>query len=88
MRSTNRKLLASAGFVDIVEVDVTAAYAETVAGWLAGWSSREAAVREVLGDADYDRRFANRENTLAAINAGVLKRSLLTARRPERRRRR
>jgi len=82
MRSTNARLLRSAGFSNIDIVDVTGEYAETLRAWLAAWGAREQQMRDVFGDTDFDRRVANRLGALDAVERGILERSLCVAVRP------
>jgi hypothetical protein len=82
MRSDHRRLLGSAGFRDITEVDVTPEFRATAAAWLAEAAvhAEELARLEAL-DA-FEQRQADRRAMLAAIDAGLLRRSLVLARRP------
>jgi hypothetical protein len=82
MRSTNERLLRSAGFGDIELIDVSAEYATTLRAWLAAWEAREQEMREAVGGADFDRRVANRNGALDAVDRGILKRTLCIAVRP------
>jgi hypothetical protein len=75
------QLLASASFLEITETDVTAAYRRTQQAWLDEWTTHadELAARltaELVAERQNERR-----NTLAAIDDGLLKRAILTARR-------
>ena len=76
------ELLASAGFTDIEAVDATAAYHETQLGWLDRWADRKEALMGTLGEQLYDERQAERRSTLAAIEEGLLRRTLFLARVP------
>ncbi|HEY2959725.1 MAG TPA: hypothetical protein VGM21_16195 [Actinomycetota bacterium] len=79
MRSDHRRLLGSAGFGDITELDVTPEFRATAAAWLA-----EAAHAEELAPLEpagaFEQRQADRRAMLAAIDAGLLRRALLLAR--------
>ncbi len=79
MRSTHERLLASARFGDVECIDVTDDYRDTQLGWMNGWLDNEPAVRVLLGDDDFDERLRRRRRTLAAIDEGLLKRSLYLA---------
>lgn len=75
-------MLRTAGFTDISADDRTAEYRTTLAGWIAATRRREEAIREIVGDEDYETRAANRVASLAAIDDGLLSRFLYTATRP------
>jgi hypothetical protein len=80
MRSDHLRLLAAAGFADIVELNVTPAFAATAAAWLAETEpyAEELARLEVPGA--FEQRQADRRSMLAAIHAGLLRRALVLAR--------
>ena len=80
MRSDHHRLLAAAGFVDVIELDVTPTFAATAAAWLAETEpyAEELARLEVPGA--FEQRQANRRTMLAAIHAGLLCRALVLAR--------
>ncbi len=81
MRSDHRRLLRSAGFGDIIELDVTAAFRDTAAAWLAESEAHagELARLEPLGA--FAQRQADRRALLGAIDAGLVRRAQLFARR-------
>lgn len=87
LRSPHENLLTSAGFVDIDAVDASQEYAATIRGWLAAWAAREKRVRAAIGDAEHDRRVTNRTAALAAVEEGILSRTMYVARRPDARQR-
>jgi hypothetical protein len=76
------ELLASAGFTDVEAVDVTAGYHETLLAWHDRWSDRKEDLMGTLGEQLYDERQAERRSTLAAIQEGLLRRTLFLARVP------
>jgi hypothetical protein len=75
-------LLTHAGFIGVDAVDVTAAYRETQLAWMDRWSDRKDDLRRLLGDDLYHERQEERRLTLAAIDEGLLRRMLYTARLP------
>ncbi len=85
VRTSHPSLLASAGFVDVDTTDVTAGYRATMAAWHRATAAREVDVRGLLGDDEYADRQQRRVDALAAIDGGLLRRSIYVARRPSRR---
>jgi hypothetical protein len=81
MRSDHQRLLRSAGFTDVTEVDLTPAFRATAAAWLAHCEAHadELALLEPPGA--FAQRQADRRAMLAAIDAGLLRRALVLARR-------
>ena len=73
-------MLTDAGFTDIEAVDVTAAYHETQLAWHDRWAARKDDVVDVVGEQLYDERQAERRSTLAAIEEGLLRRTLYLGR--------
>jgi hypothetical protein len=81
MRSDHRWLLRSAGFRDITEFDITPAFRATAAAWLAE-SERHADELARLEPPDaFQQRQTERRAMLSAIDAGLLRRAMLLARR-------
>ena len=80
-RSTHRRLLRSAGFGDITELDVTAAFRATAAAWLAESESHAVELARLEPPGAFPQRQADRRAMLAAIDTGLLRRALLVARR-------
>ena len=81
MRSNHPSLLRSAGFGEVTELDVTPAFHATAAAWLA---ESEAHADELAGlepPGAFEQRQADRRAMLAAIDAGLLRRALVLARR-------
>ena len=75
-------LITQAGFADIVHVDVTSDYATTQRAWYKAAEQRAEAIRRLTSDAEFADAQADRRLTADAIAAGLLRRSLFTARRP------
>jgi len=74
-------MLRNAGYVDAIEIDVTAAFLHTARAWLQESTRRgdELAALETPGA--FEERKAERERMIAAIEDGLLRRSLYSARR-------
>jgi hypothetical protein len=81
MRSNHRRLLRSAGFGDVTELDVTAAFRDTAAAWLAESDAHFNELARLEPPGAFDQRQADRRALLAAIDAELLRRALLFARR-------
>jgi len=84
-RTDQTQLLASAGFVDIDLLDVTAAFATTARAWLTEADAHAAALAAVEAPGAFEERQRERRTQLAAIDGGLLRRGLLSATRPPRR---
>ena len=83
-RREQKELLETAGFVDVEETDVTPAYLETARAWLEQRALHEDELRRVYGEEEFAQKEIDSETTLVAIEAGLLRRSLLTAKRTAR----
>jgi hypothetical protein len=81
MRSDHHRLLRSAGFRDITELDVTPAFRDTATAWLAESEAHADALARLEPPGAFQQRQADRRAMLAAIDAGLLRRVLLFARR-------
>jgi hypothetical protein len=79
-RRDHRSMLATAGFRDVEETDVTADYLSTVRAWSDQSLVREDELRQVIGDALFDDRERDRRLQVDAIEQGLLRRSLFFAR--------
>ena len=81
-RATQRRLLEAAGFVDIDEIDVTGSFVDTSRAWI----DERARHRDELAALDapgaFDQRQADHRAQLLATEAGLLRRSLLSAAKP------
>ncbi len=84
--SDYRSLLNSAGFVDIEEVDVTAAYLDTARAWLRHGQEFAADLAALEPPGAFADKLARRRAGIAAIEAGLLRRSLFVGARPALRR--
>jgi cyclopropane fatty-acyl-phospholipid synthase-like methyltransferase len=73
------ELVAQAQFRDVVVIDVTQEYARTQQAWLEANESRAAEVRRIISDREFETAQADRRFALAAIEDGLLRRSLITA---------
>lgn len=69
-------LLASAGFGEIDEVDVTDQYQQTAAAWLRESTRAVKQLEEISGIEEFRRGQQERQEALAAIEGGLLRRSL------------
>ena len=81
MRSDHRRLLRAAGFVDVTELDLTPAFRATAAAWLAESEAHAGELARLEPPGAFAQRQDDRWAMLAAIDAGLLRRALLLARR-------
>jgi len=72
-------LLALAGFSEIDEVDLTDQFRVTAAAWLHESARVAEQLEEVFGSEAYRQTQQERAETLAAIEGGLLRRSLFVA---------
>jgi hypothetical protein len=80
---SQRDLLERAGFVDVQQTDCTAEFATTARAWIEQCEQRHDDLVAAQGAAEVEQRQRDRRAQLRAIDAGLLRRSLLTAaRRP------
>lgn len=77
--SNYRSLLRTAGFVEFYELDVTDAYLFTARNWLRHQRRLAAKLRILEPSGAFDDRLAQRASTVAAIEDGLLRRSLFVA---------
>lgn len=77
-----RDLLQSAGFVDIGADDVTPTYLHTQYAWIHQLEQAADQLAMLEGSATVAERLSRRHTAVAAIEAGLLQRWLLTAQRP------
>jgi cyclopropane fatty-acyl-phospholipid synthase-like methyltransferase len=75
-------LVAQAGFVDIVDIDVTAEYARTQKAWHDAVEARGVELRRILSDEVFELAQADRRLATGAIREGLLKRRMITASKP------
>ena len=76
------ELVEQAGFTDIVEVDASEEYGRIQAAWLAANEARSDEVRRLTSDQEFRDAQMDRRRASAAIDEGLLRRSLITATRP------
>jgi hypothetical protein len=81
MRSDHQRLLRAAGFGEVSEVDVTAAFRATAAAWLAESDAHADQLAQLEPPGAFAQRQADRRAMLAAIDGGLLRRALVFARR-------
>ena len=84
LRTSYPSLLRSAGYVEIEERDLTADYFATATRKLQVAEQSAGDMIEMLGRQEYDEMQAERRLAIAAIEGGLLRRSLFAARRPPR----
>ena len=72
-------LIEQAGFIDPIEVDLTAEYERTQRDWYEAAEQRADELRRLTSPAEFADAQADRRQTLAAIGAGLLRRSLFVA---------
>jgi cyclopropane fatty-acyl-phospholipid synthase-like methyltransferase len=73
------ELVEQAGFTDVVDVDVSEDYGRIQAAWLGATEARADEVRRLLTDAEFRTAQSDRRRARAAIEEGLLRRSLITA---------
>lgn len=81
-RSSYPSLLRSAGFDDIRHTDLTGEYRSTQQAWIDAMNSRSSAIAAATGREAFEQRLADRRAALAAVDAGLLRRSQYAATRP------
>ena len=75
-------LLHAARFVDVEALDLTAEFLETARGWHDHSAPLERELRATVGEGEFDQQQADRRETVAAIEDGLLSRALLIAAKP------
>ena len=78
-RSDQRRLLASAGYVDIDTVDLTAEFAATARAWIDGWAANEAELTTLESAERFAERQRDRRSQLRAVEDGLLHRAMFSA---------
>ena len=78
----HQAMLRSAGLTEIDEVDVTEEFLRLSRHWMEARQRHAAALRKSEGDAEFDRSQTEKRAMVAAIETGLLRRSLFIARRP------
>jgi hypothetical protein len=77
------EMLATAGFVELQVVDVTAEFSRTQQAWTDLWSAHEEELVDLLGCEAVDQRKKDRQAMRSAIDEHLLRRTLYIARRPD-----
>ena len=77
------ELLERAGFTAIEEVDRTADFAAVARAWIEQWDRHHDDLVALLGAAAVEQRQQERRAQLAAIEDGLLRRTLFSATRPD-----
>jgi hypothetical protein len=72
-------MLASAGFVDICEIDCTEEFVTTQRSWNEQWDAHRDHLEDLLGEAAFVERRRNRDVQLRATVDGLLRRTLFVA---------
>jgi hypothetical protein len=73
------ELLTRAGFKSVVETDLTNNFLATARAWRDGRQRRESELRASFGDSCFEERQADSRAMVAAIEEGLLRRSLFVA---------
>ena len=73
------ELVVQAGFTDVADIDVTEDYARTQRAWFEANESRADEVRRLTTESEFATEQADRRFAQAAIEDGLLRRSLITA---------
>lgn len=81
-RRDHRTMLASSGFDEISETDVTADFLDIARRWLVARERRAEDLKRALGEDEFVRGQTESRATIAAIDQGLLRRSLFVSRRP------
>lgn len=78
----HRQLLEAASYVDVTEVDYSDEFVATQQAWYEQWELHRGELETLLGRETVEERQRERRASAPTIRAGVLRRSLFTARRP------
>ncbi len=81
-RVGQRRLLESAGFIDIDELDVTRAFADTTRAWIEERARHADELAAMEPPGAFGQRQKEHQAQLAAIEDGLLSRTMFSARRP------
>ncbi len=81
-RASQRRLLESAGFVHIEELDVTTAFAETARAWIEGRAAHSQVLAALETPGAFDQRQKDSRALLASVEDGLLRRGILSGVRP------
>jgi hypothetical protein len=75
-RRDHRELLASAGFVEIEEIDLTPEFLVTARAWYDTRQRHAAELRAAEGDTAFEERRRDSKLQIEAVEAGLLRRAL------------
>lgn len=78
-RLSQRRLLEAAGFIDIDELDVTDSFVTTARAWIDERARHRDELAALEPPDAFDQRQADHRAQLAATEAGLLRRSILSA---------
>jgi hypothetical protein len=78
---SHAELLDAAGFTDIRETDYTDEFADITRSWIDQWDTHQDELASLLGAQAVADRQAERRAQLRAIEDGILRRALCSARR-------
>ena len=79
---SHRELLERAGFTDVTETDYSADFAAVAQAWIDQWDLHRTEMEAMWGAAHVEDRQRGRRAYLRNVEAGIMRRSLFTARRP------
>ena len=80
-RRTHHELLEAAGFNEIAETDCSDEFATVTQGWIDQWDLHRGAMEAIWGADHVKDRQRRRRGYLRTVRAGLMRRSLFTARR-------
>jgi len=80
-RRTHRQLLEAAGFDEITETDYSDEFVTVTQGWIDQWDLHRSAMEAIWGVDRVKDRQRGRRGYLRTVRAGLMRRSLFTARR-------
>lgn len=72
------ELMRAAGFQHVEATDLTTEYLDTLTAWRDEWETESVELELIIGQGDYRERQANRTGAIRAIQAGLLRRYLVT----------
>jgi hypothetical protein len=78
---THRELLEAAGFDEIIETDYSDEFVTVTQGWIDQWDLHRSAMEATWGVEQVKARQHQRRAYLRTVRAGLMRRSLFTARR-------
>ena len=82
-RRDHVQMLGAAGFTAVTETDVTDQFIETASIWLEGRTRHAAQLAELEGRDSFEGRLHESREQLRLTKAGVIRRSLFVAMRPQ-----